>query len=231
MIPIRGTPARRGMPWVTLGLIVANLAVFAYQLYIGPQAALNLFWQKGAVAAQLSQLKLLSLRQSLLLLPTMFSSLFLHAGWVHLLGNLWFLWIFGEALEDDLGHGRFLAFYLFCGFFAGIFHVLAASRLTAPLIGASGAIAGVLGGYLVRLPKAPIQTLVFWRLRPETWQVPAFVWLGVWLALQFYGLRQGGTVAWVAHLGGFLTGMLTVSLFAPLKPAVARRRAGKGRKK
>jgi membrane associated rhomboid family serine protease len=216
---------------VTLGLIAANVAVFAYQLHIGPQAALNLFWQKGAVAAQLSQLKLLSLRQSLLILPTMFSSLFLHAGWVHLLGNLWFLWIFGEALEDDLGHGRFLAFYLFCGFFAGIFHVLAASRLTVPLIGASGAIAGVLGGYLMRLPKAPIQTLVFWRLKPETWQVPAFVWLGVWLALQLYGLRQGGTVAWVAHLGGFFTGMLTVSLFTPLRSARGKKRAGKGRKK
>ncbi len=86
----------------------------------------------------------------------MFSSLFLHAGWVHLIGNMWFLWVFGEALEDDLGHGRFLGFYLFCGFFACIFHVLAASSLAAPLIGASGAIAGVLGGYLVRLPKSSI---------------------------------------------------------------------------
>jgi membrane associated rhomboid family serine protease len=231
MFPIRGTPARRRWPWVTLGLIAANLAVFAYQLHIGQQASLNLFWQKGAVAAKLSQLKLLSFRQTLLLLPTMFSSLFLHAGWVHLLGNLWFLWIFGEALEDDLGPGRFLAFYLFCGFFAGIFHVLAASRLTVPLIGASGAIAGVLGGYLVRLPKAPIRTLVFWRLKPETWQVPAYVLLALWLALQFYGLRQGGTVAWVAHLGGFLVGVLTVSLFTPLKPALAKGRAGKGRKR
>jgi len=230
MIPIRGTPARRGIPWVTLGLIAANLAIYAYQLYIGPQAAGDLFAQKGAVAARLSQLKLLSWR-TLLLLPTMFSSLFLHAGWVHLLGNLWFLWIFGEALEDDLGPGRFLAFYLFCGFFAGIFHVLAASRLTAPLIGASGAIAGVLGGYLVRLPKAPIHTLVFWRLKPETWQVPAYVLLALWLALQFYGLRQGGTVAWVAHLGGFLTGLLTVSLFTPLKPALAKKRVGRGRRK
>jgi len=230
MIPIRGTPARRGIPWVTLGLIAANLAVYVYQLYIGPQAAGDLFAQKGAVAAKLSQLKLLSWH-TLLLLPTMFSSLFLHAGWLHLLGNLWFLWIFGEALEVDLGPGRFLAFYLFCGFFAGIFHVLAASRLTAPLIGASGAIAGVLGGYLVRLPKAPIHTLVFWRLKPETWQVPAYVLLALWLGLQFYGLRQGGTVAWMAHLGGFLTGLLTVSLFTPMKPALAKKRVNKGRKK
>jgi membrane associated rhomboid family serine protease len=176
--------------------------------------------------------------QALKLLPTMFSSLFLHGGWLHLIGNLWFLWVFGEALEDDLGHGRFLAFYLFCGFFAGLFHVLALSRLSAPLIGASGAIAGVLGGYLIRLPKAPIRTIVFWRLRPETWQVPAFVWLGLWLAMQFYGLRQGGAVAWMAHLGGFFIGLLMVNFFTPVhagavdqKGAVKKGRAGKGKKK
>jgi membrane associated rhomboid family serine protease len=223
---------------VTIALIAVNVAVFFYQLHIGPDAASDLFLTKGAVAAKLSRLKVLSLRQSVWLLPTMFSSLFLHAGWVHLLGNMWFLWVFGEALEADLGHRRYLAFYLFCGFFACIFHVLAASRLTAPLIGASGAIAGVLGGYLIRLPKSPILTLVFWRLRPETVYVPAFVWLGLWLALQFYGLRQGGAVAWMAHLGGFGIGLLTVSLFMPLTPAAAQQKpakkktpAGKGRKK
>lgn len=233
MIPLRGAPAKGRWPWVTLSLIAINVAVFLYQLYIGPQAATDLFWQKGAVASRLSQLKIIS-RQTLWLLPTMFSSLFLHAGWVHLLGNMWFLWVFGEALEDDLGPWRFLGFFLFCGFFAGIFHVLAAGKLTAPLIGASGAIAGVLGGYLVRLPKAPIRTLVFWRLRPETTSYPAFVWLGLWLVLQFYGLRQGGTVAWMAHLGGFLIGLCTVTLFTPLRSAAARvanPKKGAGRKK
>jgi membrane associated rhomboid family serine protease len=237
MIPLRGAPAKKRWPWVTLGLIAVNVAVYLYQLHIGSQAAMSLFAQKGAVAAKLSQLKLLS-RQALWLLPTMFSSLFLHAGWVHLIGNMWFLWVFGEALEDDLGHPRFLAFFLFCGFFSCIFHVLAAGKLTAPLIGASGAIAGVLGGYLIRLPRAPIRTLVFWRLRPELAYIPAYVWLGLWLVLQFYGLRQGGAVAWMAHLGGFLTGLLTVSLFTPLRPATVHNplahkkgRAGKPKKK
>ena len=237
MIPVRGAPAKHSWPWVTLALIAINVAIFLYQLYIGPQAAMALFWQKGAVAAKLSQLKLFS-RQSLWLVPTMFSSLFLHAGWLHLIGNMWFLWIFGEALEDDLGHWRYLGFYLFCGFFACIFHVLAAGKITAPLIGASGAIAGVLGGYLRRLPKAPIYTIVFWRLRPEPAHIPAFVWLGLWLALQFYWLRQGGTVAWVAHLGGFVIGLLTVSLFTPLKTAPVpskggpkKRRTGKSKKR
>jgi hypothetical protein len=173
-----------------------------------------------------------------MLLPTMFSSLFLHAGWVHLIGNMWFLWVFGEALEDDLGPGRFLGFYLFCGFFACIFHVLAASSLDVPMIGASGAIAGVLGGYLIRLTRAPILTVVFWRLRPETAYIPAFVWLGLWLALQFYGLRNGGAVAWMAHLGGFFIGLLTVNLFTPLTLAPVPAKAGakkpasvKGKKK
>jgi membrane associated rhomboid family serine protease len=227
MIPLRGAPATARWPWVTIGLIAVNVAVFFYQLSIGPDAASDLFVRKGAVAAKLSQLKVLSLRSSLWLLPTMFSSLFLHAGWVHLIGNMWFLWVFGEALEDDLGHWRFLGFYLFCGFFACLFHVLAASRLTAPLIGASGAIAGVLGGYLIRLPKSPILTLVFWRLRPETVYIPAFFWLGLWLALQFYGLKSGGAVAWMAHLGGFFIGLLTVSLFTPLRPVVAELKPAK----
>ncbi len=236
MIPFRGAPARQCRPWVTLGLIALNMAVFLYQLYIGPEAVWALFLQKGAVAAKLSQPQLITSHQALKLLPTLFSSLFLHGGWVHLIGNLWFLWVFGEAMEDDLGHGRFLGFYLFCGFFAGLFHVLASSRLSAPLIGASGAIAGVLGGYLRRLPQAPIHTLVFWRLRPETWQVPAYIWLGLWLAMQFYGLRQGGTVAWMAHLGGFFMGLLTVNLFTPVqqgevnKKPVGKKR-GKGKKK
>lgn len=227
MIPIRGTPAKQRWPWVTLGLIAANVAVFLYQLHIGPQAAAALFLQKGAVAAKLSQPSLVTSYQAWRLLPTMFSSLFLHGGWLHLIGNLWFLWVFGEALEDDLGHRRFLAFYLFCGFFAGLFHVLASSSLSAPLIGASGAIAGVLGGYLIRLPKSPIRTVVFWRLRPEFWQVPAFVWLLLWLALQFYGLRQGGPVAWMAHLGGFGIGLLTVNLFTPVNPEAQQKPAGK----
>jgi membrane associated rhomboid family serine protease len=203
-----------------LGLIALNIVIFLYTLHIGPKATLNLFFQGGAIPAKLSQLKLLS-SSSLWLLATMFISLFLHAGWVHLIGNMWFLWVFGEALEDDLGHGRFLAFYLFAGFFACLFHVLASSKLSAPLIGASGAIAGVMGGYLMRLPQSPILTLVFWRLRFETIYVPAFVWLALWVVLQFYGLRQGGAIAWVAHLGGFFTGLFGVSLFTPLKAAPA----------
>ncbi len=233
--PLRGAPALRRQPLVTLGLIAVNVAVFIYQSRLGPQAGAALVLQKGAVAVKLSQPHLLFSYQGLRLLATMFSSLFLHGGKVHLLGNMWFLWLFGEALEDDLGHGRFLAFYLFCGFFAGLFHVLWSEQLRAPLIGASGAIAGVLGGYLRRLPQSPIHTLILFRLRPEMIPVPAFVWLGLFLVLQFYGLRQGGAVGWIAHLGGFFIGLVTVNYFTPAetgKPQPARKsgRKTKGKK-
>lgn len=238
MIPIRGVPAKHGWPVVTLGLIALNVAVFLYTLKLGPQGAMALFYRGGAVPAKLSQLKPLASPASFWLLATMFVSLFLHASWVHLLGNMWFLWLFGEGLEDDLGHIRYLAFYLFAGFFAGLFHVLASSQLAAPLIGASGAIAGVMGGYLVRLPQSPIRTVVFWRLRVEVIHLPAFLWLALWLALQFYGLRQGGTVAWVAHLGGFAIGLFGVALFVPVAPLKGKRavanpkgRKGKGKKR
>ncbi len=235
LFPLRGAPSVRRQPLVTLGLIAVNLAVFLYQAWLGPQAGAALVMQKGAVAAKLSQPHLVFSYQGLKLLPTMFSSLFLHGGKVHLIGNMWFLWIFGEALEDELGHGRFLAFFLFCGFFAGLFHVMWSEQLRLPLIGASGAIAGLLGGYLRRLPNSPIHTLILFRLRPEMVPIPAFVLLGLWLALQFYGLRQGGAIAWVAHLGGFFIGLVTVNYFAPAesgKPQPIRKsgRKAKGKK-
>jgi membrane associated rhomboid family serine protease len=215
VLPIRGLASQKSWPYVTIGLIALNFIIFFLQMQIGEEATLKLFWQGGAIPSKLSQVKLFSSWQSLKLLATMFTSLFLHAGWVHLLGNMLFLWVFGEALEDELGHWRFLWFYLFCGFFSLLIHSLVAGRLSVPIIGASGAIAGLLGAYLIRYPQAPVQTLIFLLVWFKIVEVPAFVWLGFWLALQFYGLRQGGPVAWFAHLGGFITGLLGVFLFVP----------------
>jgi len=227
IIPLRGQVSQHRWPLATLGLILLNLVIFFLQLQWGEDATLNIFWQRGAIPAKLSQVKVFGSWQSLKLMATMFTSLFLHAGWVHLLGNLLFLWVFGEALEDELGPWRFLGFYFFCGFFALLLHAVVASRLSVPIIGASGAIAGLLGAYLIRYPQAPVQTLFFLLVRFKIIAVPAYVWLGLWLVLQFYGLRQGGPVAWFAHLGGFLTGLLGVGLFvpaaAPAKPVRATR--------
>lgn len=224
VLPIRGLPSQKSWPYVTIGLIAVNFIIFFLQMQIGEDATLKLFWQSGAIPSKLSQVKLFSSWQSLKLLATMFTSLFLHAGWVHLLGNMLFLWVFGEALEDELGHWRFLGFYLFCGFFSLLIHSVVAGRLSVPIIGASGAIAGLLGAYLIRYPQAPVQTLIFLLVRFKIVEVPAFVWLGLWLLLQFYGLRQGGPVAWFAHLGGFVTGLLGVFLFLPAaSPAKAKK--------
>ena len=226
VLPIRGLASQKSWPYVTIGLIALNFIIFFLQMRLGEEATLRLFWQGGAIPAKLSQVKLFSSWQSLKLLTTMFTSLFLHAGWVHLLGNMLFLWVFGEALEDELGHWRFLGFYIFCGFFSLLIHSVAAGRLSVPIIGASGAIAGLLGAYLIRYPQAPVQTLIYLLVRFTIVEVPAYVWLGLWLVLQFYGLRQGGPVAWFAHLGGFLTGLLGVSLFVPAtSPVKAKKTA------
>ncbi len=172
VLPIRGQAAQRVWPLATLGLIALNVLIFLLQLRLGEEATLDLFWQGGAIPAKLSQVKVFHSWQSLRLLATMFTSLFLHAGWVHLLGNLLFLWVFGEALEDELGHWRFLGFYFFCGFFSLLIHAVVASRLSVPIIGASGAIAGLLGAYLLRFPQAPVQTLFYLLVRFTIVPVP-----------------------------------------------------------
>ena len=216
MIPYRDDRRWRTVPLMTIAIIAINAWVFFYEAKQNEFRLVQTFRRYGLTPRNVAQSPSLpALRATA---ASFVTSLFLHAGFWHFFGNMWFLWVFGEALEDDLGPGRFLGFYLFCGFFACIFHVLAASSLDRPMIGASGAIAGVLGGYLIRLPKSSICTIVFWRLRPETVYIPAVVWLGLWLALQFYGLRNGGAVAWMAHLGGFFIGLATVNLFTPLTP-------------
>lgn len=235
ILPFRGQPGSQHWPLVTLGLILVNTLVFLYELHLGSSGAMALIMKGGAVPAKLSGLKLHRPADTLHLLGTMFSSLFIHVGWVHLLGNLLFLWVFGEALEDLLGPWRFAGFYLFCGFFALVIHTLVAHRLTAPIIGASGAIAGLLGGYLRLLPQAPIRTLLFLGVTFKIIALPAFVLLGLWLLLQFYGLRAGGAVAWLAHLGGFFTGLLAIHLFLPNsrpgKPAKPKPRPSRRRKR
>lgn len=228
ILPFRGQPARQ-RPYVLFTLLGVNFLVFLWQWQAGEQAALRLFWQGGAIPARLAEIRFCSSWQSLQWLATVVTSQFLHAGWLHLGGNLLMLWVFGEALEEDLGHWRFLGFYFFCGFFALLFHTLMVSRLRVPIIGASGAIAGLMGAYLLRFPQAPVQSLVFLVVRLTTVQIPAFVWLGAWLLLQFYGLRQGGTVAWWAHVGGFLAGFLGLHLFLPAEKPRSGRMAGRRR--
>jgi membrane associated rhomboid family serine protease len=149
------------------------------------------------------------------------TSLFLHGGWAHLLGNMLFLWIFADNVEDAMGHGPFAAFYLISGIVANLVHILANPLSGEPTIGASGAIAGVLGAYLVLYPSARVQLLVWWLILVRFIWVPAVLFLPLWVLLQFFlGLEslnvpQAGGVAWWAHVGGFVSGMAFARVFAP----------------
>ncbi len=158
------------------------------------------------------------------------SSMFLHGGWMHLVGNLWFLWIFGNNVEDSMGHLRFVAFYLICGLAAAGAHVALNPASVIPMVGASGAISGIMGAYLVLHPKARVDTLFFFFVFIRVVPLPAWVILGYWMVLQVAGLGAeatvgGGGVAYAAHVGGFLAGALLIPLFRRKGGAGARRRS------
>ena len=204
MIPLRDVVPSRTVPFITVGLIALNGLAFVFELSL-PDASLEPFLQVyGVVPAVLSW-------------PTIFTSMFLHAGWLHILGNMLYLWIFGDNVEDRLGHGRFLVFYLFCGAIAAIAQIVVNPGSTLPTIGASGAIAGVMGAYFVLYPHSRIVALlplfIFWQII----EVPAIVFLGFWFLMQFFsgvgsialtsGTPTGGVAFW-AHVAGFVVGAL-----------------------
>jgi len=152
---------------------------------------------------------------------TPLSSMFLHGGWFHLLGNMWFLWVFGNNIEDAMGHARFVVFYLACGAIAAAAQVLADPASAVPMVGASGAISGVMGAYLVLYPRVRVHTLVFLGFFITRWTLPAYVMLLYWALIQILGtlpslvgVQAGSGVAFMAHLGGFAAGVLLIKLFA-----------------
>ena len=152
---------------------------------------------------------------------SLLKSLFMHGSWLHLLGNMLFLWIFGNNIEDRLGRPRFVAFYLLCGVGASLAHVAFNLNSLVPVIGASGAVSGVMGAYLALYPTARVRTLFFFFLFVTTLDVPAAVFLGVWFLFQFLSAGGGSGIAWLAHVGGFILGFLLVKLFsAGGRPAV-----------
>ncbi len=202
MIPLRSSERTYSAPVVTLTLIAINLLVFLFELSM-PSSYLNYFIRlHGIVPYRFHYSSLLT-------------SMFLHGGWMHVLGNMWFLWIFGKAIEDLLGHFRFLIFYLLCGFAAGLIHVYTNYDSSVPTIGASGAIAGVMGAYLIKFPHARVVTLVFIFIFITTIDIPAAFLLIYWFLIQLFSgvgsvgesAISRGDVAWFAHIGGFLAGM------------------------
>jgi membrane associated rhomboid family serine protease len=223
MFPIRDTIPNRRRPVVTFAIIAACVAAFIVELALEPRqldAFMSIF---GLVPARYSNPRWAEWAG----LPASYwpflTYMFLHGGWMHLLGNMWFLWLFGDNVEDRLGRPRFLFFYLACGLVAALAQFALYPGSHAPLVGASGAISGVMGAYFLLYPGARIMTLIPVFIFIQLIEVPAFVFLGVWFLLQFFSgtaemagsAGNAGGVAFWAHVGGFVAGMLLLRFFIP----------------
>ena len=219
MLPIRDDQTRYSKPWVTWFLIGLNLVIFLFEAALDPRSLNLVIHEFGVVPYHLAALLAGSSRYPLpvVVLP-FFTSMFLHASWMHVIGNMWFLYIFGDNVEDWLGHFKYLVFYLLTGLIAMMTQVAINLHSTVPSVGASGAIAGVLGAYFVLYPRARVLT---WFFVFVVW-VPAWIILGYWFVLNFLsgtatalavqGRNMGGVAFW-AHVGGFVSGALLVKLF------------------
>ena len=223
MIPLKNLNPRTTVPVITFVLIGANILVFLYQLSLSPHAAERFIMTYGVVPRNL-QLAFgtgnISLSDALL---PFFTSMFLHGGWLHIIGNMWFLWIFGPDVEEQLGHVWYLGFYLLCGIGSGIAQAAFSWGTPIPAIGASGAISGVLGAFILFYPASRILTLVPLFIIWFTTRLPAWLFIALWFVVQFFSgvsslgssAAANGGVAWWAHIGGFLLG---IALAFPKRP-------------
>ncbi len=229
MIPIRDDTPRFSTPYITYFIIALNTAVFLFELWVGfqSQRALNGFiYEFGVVPKDVTGALVASPHFNLTaaFLP-MLTSMFLHGGWLHIIGNMWVLWIFGDNIEDYLGHLPYLIFYLISGIAASITHILLNAGSNVPSVGASGAIAGVMGAYFLLYPRARVLTLVPLIIFFTFWWLPAWIVLGYWFLVQFlvgttsigYSSQTSGGVAVWAHVGGFVAGIVLIKLF-PERP-------------
>ena len=219
MFPIRDTQPSYSKPVVTVLLIVVNIMIFLFEYSLDPYTLNAFIGAYGLVPDHFH-------------ISAIFTSMFLHSGWFHVLGNMWFLWIFGDNIEDILGHEKFLLFYLLCGVAAALSQTFLNPVSRVPMVGASGAIAGVMGAYLVKFPRSQIQSLVtiiffFW-----VTDVPAWVMLIYWFALQLFSgvgsiasqqYSQSGGTAFFAHVGGFIAGIILVRVMRTRQPYYRRR--------
>ncbi len=213
MIPIRDENPSHRPPVVTVLLIAINAVVFIFQFMQPPEAQVAFVYAFGAIPALLTR-DFLQLPAPPEMWRTLFSSMFLHGGLGHLGGNMLYLWIFGNNIEDYLGHIRFLLFYLFCGLVAALAHTFTDPSSTIPMIGASGAISGVLGAYLLLHPRAKVIVLVFIVFIIRFIRVPAMIVLGIWFVMQISGILGGSDgIAFMAHIGGFVAGLALIRVF------------------
>ncbi len=231
MIPLHDDNPTKIRPYVTIGLIALCVVAFLWQFSLDERAAFAAVVGLGVIPPVLVDGR--QLPPELVMVPawlTLVTSMFLHGGWMHLIGNMLYLWIFGNNIEDSMGHGRFVAFYAVCGFAAAFAHAMQDPGSTVPMIGASGAISGVLGAYLVLYPRARVMVLVFLWIYVRIFHLPAMAVLGFWFALQFLNAAVaesgGGGVAWWAHVGGFVAGMALITVFRHKHVPLFGRRKG-----
>ncbi|MGE5256566.1 MAG: rhomboid family intramembrane serine protease [Hyphomicrobiales bacterium] len=219
MIPLRDTVPARSRPFVTQGFIVVNVLVFLVQMTQGPHLE-RFIYHYGLVPARYFVPQLADYFTLGEQVFALFSFMFLHGGFWHLLGNMWSLYIFGDNVEDHLGPLRYMAFYLLCGLASGLAHMLLHRTSGVPTIGASGAIAGVMGAYFILFPGSRILTLIPILFIPYFIEIPAYFFLGMWFLMQFLSAagtgEASGGVAWWAHIGGFVFGMLLLKVFDAL---------------
>jgi membrane associated rhomboid family serine protease len=216
LIPLRDINPTERFAIVTFTLIVLNCAVFIYELTLGVTGG-ERFLESFAFIPKRLFYPDFAIGGSIPAAATLFTSMFLHGGWLHIAGNMLYLWIFGNNVEDATGRVRFFIFYVLCGLFAAYIHAFMHQSSLTPMIGASGAISGVLGAYLLLYPRARVVTLVMFGFYIRTVEVPAMIVLGLWFVLQFLNVLiaggSGGGVAWHAHVGGFVAGILLIGLF------------------
>ncbi len=217
MIPYKDDNPTQTFPFVTIALIAANCLIYIWQA-TSPLGEERIAYYFGAIPQSILSFHSF---QPISPVTSVFTAMFLHGGFFHLAGNMLYLWIFGNNIEDSLGHVRFIIFYLFSGIIAAYGHALTDPHSTIPMIGASGAISGVLGAYLLLFPHARVYTILFFGFFIQIVRIPALVVIGFWAVIQILsgivskGMLQQGGVAWFAHVGGFLAGLLTIKLWLP----------------
>jgi len=241
MIPLKDYRPTRNFPAMTVMLIAINVAIFIQDRLSGHYELMRVNTGEGFVqirqfigglSSYFSLVPSNLVSHPLLAWPTIFTSMFLHGNWLHIGSNMLFLWIFGDNIEDSLGRFRFIAFYFICGFAAAATQVLSAPTSTIPMVGASGAVAGVLGAYLLLFPRNRILTLIPFFIFFTTVQLPAYVIIGYWALLQFLnayllkggGMLQGGGVAYFAHIGGFIAGIALIMFLVGREQRTSGRR-------
>jgi membrane associated rhomboid family serine protease len=223
LLPLSDHNPRRTTPVINYLLIAANVLIFLWELSLGPRIDRALY-AVAFIPARFWASPSFDLARIMV-------SVFLHGGWLHLIGNMWYLWVFGDNIEDRLGHTRYAIFYVLCGILATLAHAYASPMSRLPSIGASGAIAGVLGAYLVLFPRAQVTTLIPIFVFITVREIPAILVLGLWFVLQFFSgvasanipeAQNAGGVAYFAHIGGFVSGMILVVLMGGFRrPRIA----------